>query len=389
MSTYLHCPLGGVVCTICHYAINFSLNESMIKAIKRHERTSKNHKITKTTPEEVEAIVFEFDDYNKNIAGMLHELREKEVNRAVEYLKPLLDMEKKYDFCRECNVLVKDKENHHNRQHSKYCNEQHIGLISKFWTSNNPKIYNCNISLVENIDQGIFCQSVVKAIDNVPININGNDPISNNHALQNILDNQEIVFSQNAERTTIQVNNQQTNPDLWVLRNGWDLYFKNYIVQDIAVVTDIPDIGSVNYRIEQQFKDNIMHAIHSVKKLDPNHILFWDIQKKLGPNYKHPNKPYRLPNMITFDRYVRTILSIVRVILYMYINQKNENNIPLPEMIFSGKNKEALDQITSDKFEGHLEYIWFLLYLAILPRPDYCASTRLYIRDRIIVGIFY
>jgi hypothetical protein len=316
MSTYLHCSLGGFVCTICQYAINFSLKESMVTAITRHERNSKNHVNVKTSPDEIPKLVSKFNEFVETVSGTLYELKKEEANKAVEYLKTLLHTEKLYDLCDCCKVLVKDKEKHFNKLHIEHFNKQQTGMMSQSWKSKNPKIYNCNISLVENIDSGIFCQSIVQAIDKVPINTNRTNQISNNYTLQNILHDQEKLFTQNEERITIQVNNQQTNPDLWVFRNGWDSYFENCNVQDIADVTEIPANGSINYIIEQQFKEHIMHAIEYVKSLDPNHVIFWDIKKRPGPDYLHPNKPFRLPNMITFERYVRTLLSIIRVILY-------------------------------------------------------------------------
>jgi hypothetical protein len=138
MPTYLHCPVGGFVCTICHFAINFSLKESMVKAITRHERNSKNHIDVKTTPDEIPKLVSEFNEFIKTVAGTLCELKTEEANKAVVYLKTLLDTEKLYHLCDCCNVLVKDKEKHFHRLHLGHFNKQQTGMMSQSWKSKNP-----------------------------------------------------------------------------------------------------------------------------------------------------------------------------------------------------------------------------------------------------------
>jgi hypothetical protein len=279
MSMYSYCPIGGLVCTCCQYPVNISNKENMVKAIWRHERQSQNHKVKKTEIER-QQIVSEYKEYIKTISIMLRSmLCQGEENLAVKYFKSLVGSEKQYKLCTECNVLVNDAAIHKKRSHTKYCTQQQLGLMSKYWTLNNPKIYNCSVSFKDNINHGILCKFLVQEIGTIN---NSNDCImsENETVLLQMINEKELEFKEIGKDVEISVQlEHETNS--WIRRVGWDRHLEGMNVGKLLELC-VPetDDNLILQRFINVFDNLVMTSYDLLqKKTNPAGLVRWSMNR--------------------------------------------------------------------------------------------------------------
>ena len=314
------CIIGGIICSCCKYPI--ATHDGYRKEISKHERSSKKHSSVldyNNRCNVVKTFMTTIDEIAHRVVSLLPNENAAR-NVILEYIDTSTTT---YKYCEKCAALVFNPK-HKSNSHMTSCKTEGSGYASKFWLKKNPKIIPSTFSMH---DLSLFCAPFVDAIRK-ELNLQGKQiPVIYNNdckveALSKLINDQQQKFAQNENSIALQCIEIDMNPDLWLVRTGWNNYLNGFTASVIHNTTKaFHDDNEQLYRqMEQNLESELNESVQYVRNMDRLHQIFHEVERR--PNTTYPNKPFRIASVTAFTRYVCTIRMLFRIIIRTYNYQK-------------------------------------------------------------------
>ena len=200
---YIVNPFADIICTVCQYAVKVNTSSTLFAALYQHERRNKNHPVPHNEDKR-KVIAIQLHTMMKEVVMNVWSLINEDITLAKDHLLQYLSIPpESFTFCKICNILVKDRHYHKQRQHSTSCQEVKMGYKIVNWEKNDPKIVPFPINVEDQSIFGAMFQaelsqllaesslSVVPGIDRgtatnsrtTNVQIYDNQPVSNFHLI--------------------------------------------------------------------------------------------------------------------------------------------------------------------------------------------------------------
>jgi superfamily II DNA helicase RecQ len=372
---YDFCPIGGIVCLDCKYPIK--THDGYVKEVAKHERNNNNHGDVLNYEARV-ALLQAFQSYNNELAKRIVTALPDKV-MATNIILEEIDAVKSYNYCTECRALVYDSKLHKSNTHVKWCKEKRDGYASKYWTNKNPRILpstftlddisHLSTALQEALRNEIRRQNKMSLFD---VSITDRKSL----AYKQLLFNQEAVFFQQDECIALRCIEVNKNPDLWLLRTGWDNYLKGFTASDIHKITIPFDATTEEHhmQLEINFAQAVKDQVGYVRNIDRLHQIFYEVQRQ--PNKPYPSKPFLVPSDTTYERYISDIRMIFRIIVRVFDHQKHDSiSTKYPNISFSKQQSDIIDTIFQQPqaLQNYIDLLFALAAQTYVSHPYQCT----------------